>query len=404
MVKNLRMTQQINTQSECPPLDPSFSGGDSATPSPSSSFSIYGTSLDSSVAWSQDLSSRSPMSSPQFVGSSSLNHDSMVPHMDVIMPQADYACTDILDGVAFLGDESDLIDCHHMMIEHGLPAVGMGLDGTDYREYPFQANIPLGLNMNGLPGNLLTPECTPCFSQQVFGATEARSGCPARLDADPYLTSSMDSLPQTVVPSQTIAEPMTPCSGRGPGLRSLLKAEEDSTPIELMEYEALMTPTPDDSPVTTLNARMSALRWQEGLADAGRVPSEYTRPLRPTKRGAAAKRKILDERPPLISKPKFPCTHPDCNKSTSKKRTAFGRHEHLKRHVFSVHSGKRPYYCKHCDIRFSRSDNYNSHRETHTHKNRTNVGNKYIEEEYMEMEKREKSRRLKQPRRKLKEY
>lgn len=410
MVINLRMTQPIDTQSVCPSLDMSFSSGDSATPSPSSSISHHGTPFDSSIAWCQDLSSRSPVPPPQFVGSSSSKHDSIMPDMEVLMPHADYTCTNMLDGMAFLGDGSDLIDCHQVLIAHGLPAVSTGLDGTHYRltpyEYPFQPSMPsLGLDTGGLPASLLTPECSPCFSQPIFSGAETPSGCPPHLEADPYLTPSTDSLPQTVVPSQIIQEPMTPCSGRGPGRRGPLKAEESNTPMDLlMEFEALMKSTPDHSPATTSNPRMSALRWDKRPVNASPAPLGRPRSLRTTKRGPAMIRKTLDERTPLrVESGNFHCTHPKCNVAGHKKKS-FGRREHLKRHETSVHSGLRPFYCKHCEIHFSRSDNYNSHRETHTHKNRKNGRNRYIEEVDIDLKNKKDTKRLKQPRRRLSEY
>lgn len=410
MVKNMRMTQPIDTQSECPSLDMSFSSGDSATPSPSSSISHHGTPFDSSIAWCQDLSSRSPVPSPQFVGSSSSKLDSIMPDMEVLMPHADYTCTNMLDGMAFLGDGSDLIDCHQVLIAHGLPAVSTGLDGTDYHftpyEYPFQRSMPsLGLDMGALPASLLTPECTPCFSQPIFSGAEAPSGCPPHLEADPYLTPSTDSLPQTVVPSQIIQEPMTPCSGQELGLRGPLKAEESNTPTDLlMENEALMTPTPEHSPATTSNPRMSALRWDKRLVNASPAPLGRPRSLRTTKRAPATIRKTLDERTPLIVESKsFHCMHPKCNDPGHEKKS-FGRREHLKRHEKSVHSGERPFTCEHCKKHFSRSDNYAAHRRSHTHKNRKNGRNDYFEEVDIELKNKKEMKRLKQPRRRLSEY
>lgn len=409
MVRNLRLTQAIDTEYECPPLDSSFSGGESTTPSPSSSFSHHGTPLVSTAAWSQALSSGSPVSSPHLGVPSSAKHESMMPHLDVLMPQANYACTNILDGMALLGDGSDLIDCQQILLEHGLPAVGMDLDGTDYRltpyDYPFEAHVPLGLDMGSLPGNLPTPECTPYVSQQIFDGVSAPPGCPRRLEADPYLPGSMEILPQTVVPSQTITEPMTPRPGLGRSLRSPLKAEDSSIPMEsLMEYEALMTPTPDQSPVSTGNACMSALRWHERMAEAGRTPSGRPRSSRTAKRGSAAIIKTLDERIPLIveSKEQHQCTHADCNKPGKKKKN-FGRREHLKRHEKSVHSGERPFCCEHCKATFSRSDNFHNHEDTHARPDRKNGRNKFYNEAYLEKQRRLQTKRLRQRRPKLSE-
>lgn len=334
----------------------------------------------------------------------------MMPDMDVLLPQADYACTNMLDGIAFLGDGSELLDCHQVLIGHGVPAVGIELDGSDYRltpyEYPFQSVMPLGLDMGNLPGSVPTPEGTPLFSQDTVDVAPAPPGGPPRLEAGPYQTPLMDNLPQTVVPSQTIQEPMTPCSDRGPGSRGSLKAEESGTSMGLLlEYETLMTPTPDHSPVSDNSPRMSTLRWDKRLADAGRTPSGRPRLLRTTKRCPASTTKTLDERTPLIIESKeFHCMHPKCNGPRAVEKKSFGRREHLKRHEKSVHSGERPFQCEHCEKRFSRSDNYKSHRRTHTFKNRKNGRSEYFEEVDEEFQKIDRAKLLKQARRKLSEY
>lgn len=409
MVRNLRLAQSIDTECECPSLDSSFSGVESTTPSPSSSFSHHGTPLASTAAWSQALSGGSSVSSPHLGVPSSSKHESVMSHLDVLVPQANYACTNMLDGMALLSDGSDLIDCQQILLEHGLPAVGMDLDGTDYRlapyDYPFEANVPPGLDMGSLPGSLPTPECTPYFSQQMFDGVSAPPGCPRRLEADQYQTASIANPPQTVVPSQTITEPLTPCSGRGRSVRSPLKAEESSTPMELlMEYDALMTPTPDHSPLSTGNPCMSALRWHERMAEAGRTPSGRPRSLRTAKRGSAVTSKTLDERIPLIVESKeHQCTHADCNKPGKKKKN-FGRREHLKRHEKSVHSGERPFECGYCKRTFSRSDNFGSHEKTHGREDRKNGRNKFFDAAYVKNQKKLLTKQLRQRRPKLSEY
>lgn len=333
----------------------------------------------------------------------------MVPDMDGLLPQADYACTNMLNEIAFLGDGSELLDCHQILNGHGLPGVDIELDGTDYRlppyEYPFQPDISRGPDMGSLRGSIPTPDCTPLFSQHTFDVVPAPPGCPPRFEADPFQTPLVGSLPQTVVPSQTIQEPRTPCSGRGPGLRGPLKVEESSTPVEmLMEYEALMTPTPDHSPVSNNNPRMSTLRWDKRLADVGRTPSERPQSLRTTKRGSTSMKKSFDERTPLIVEIKdFYCTHPRCNEPGAKKKP-FGRREHLKRHEKSVHSGETPFTCKYCERPFSRSDNRDSHEITHATKGRKHRRSKYYKEADEALQKKDRAKRLKQSRRKLSEY
>ena len=167
MVRNLRLTHPIDTESECPPLDSSLSGGESTTPSPSSSFSDHDTAMDSSMAWSQDLSSRSPVSLVQFPVPSSSKGESMLPQMDVLTPQANYACPNMLDGMASLGDGSDLIDCNQMLIEHGLPAVYMNVDRTDYHltpyDYSFHRTWPKDSRSVACQGPFPLPNPTPAF-------------------------------------------------------------------------------------------------------------------------------------------------------------------------------------------------------------------------------------------------
>ena len=47
------------------------------------------------------------------------------------------------------------------------------------------------------------------------------------------------------------------------------------------------------------------------------------------------------------------------------KHQQFKRSEHLKRHQRSVHSNDRPFACKYCEKKFSRSDNLAQHLKTH---------------------------------------
>ena len=402
MVKNLELTQPIATEGDCPSLESSRSGGESATPSPSSSFSHHGTPMDSPVAWYHDLSQRSPVSLHQFDVPSPSVHDSMMPHMSLLMPTANFPCTNMLDGMPFFGEGTDLTDCHQILIGNGLPAAELELDGTDYRlaayEYAFQPDMPLSIEMASLPRSHPAAEGNDCFPHQMFNA-EGRPGCLPCPEDGPYLTASMDSLPQTVVPSQTITEPMTPCSGRGRSLRSPL---DTASPMEiLMENEALMTPSPAHSPVGDVNTRLSALTLSGRLTASGRTPCGRPRSLRTIKRGSAEVRKTLEERTPLIIESKVHhCTHPDCNKAGDK-RKSFGRREHLKRHEKSVHSGERPFECFYCKKRFSRSDNFSSHRETHSRPRGKNRRNDFFEEEAIWHRERERSRRLKLARRKL---
>ncbi|KAF1968477.1 hypothetical protein BU23DRAFT_362821, partial [Bimuria novae-zelandiae CBS 107.79] len=44
---------------------------------------------------------------------------------------------------------------------------------------------------------------------------------------------------------------------------------------------------------------------------------------------------------------------------------SFGRQEHVKRHIKSVHSGEKPHQCQICGKRFSRNDNLTQHLKTH---------------------------------------
>ncbi|EIE80520.1 hypothetical protein G6F46_013009 [Rhizopus delemar] len=56
----------------------------------------------------------------------------------------------------------------------------------------------------------------------------------------------------------------------------------------------------------------------------------------------------------------FACEFQDCGK-------VFGRQEHVKRHVRSIHTKEKPYVCPYdsCQKRFARSDNLNQHIRTH---------------------------------------
>ncbi|PHZ10650.1 uncharacterized protein RHIMIDRAFT_191314, partial [Rhizopus microsporus ATCC 52813] len=56
----------------------------------------------------------------------------------------------------------------------------------------------------------------------------------------------------------------------------------------------------------------------------------------------------------------FACEYKDCGK-------VFGRQEHVKRHIRSIHTKEKPYVCPYdtCQKRFARSDNLNQHIRTH---------------------------------------
>ncbi|KAG1437155.1 hypothetical protein G6F56_013242 [Rhizopus delemar] len=56
----------------------------------------------------------------------------------------------------------------------------------------------------------------------------------------------------------------------------------------------------------------------------------------------------------------FPCDFKGCGK-------VFGRQEHVKRHIRSIHTKEKPFVCPYsrCQKKFARSDNLNQHIRTH---------------------------------------
>lgn len=384
------MMHRINTGSECPSLDSSFSRGDSASPSPSSSFLHRHDSMTPSMSWVQSLSSQSAGISPPSAAPS-LRREDAVSQMDIFMPQDDFACTDMLDGMSFFGDGSDLGDIHQISIQSGLPKDCVEVNYTDYRLAPyetsFQQNMPTGLGFQLQSDSLPATAYNPSLSQQIFDNTETRPRYLSYFAAEPCTTGSMDKLPLTVVPSQTVTEPMTPSSGRDGSSRCPSSTRGSESPMDsLMGDSPLMTPSTASSPAGKVSTRFLGLTIQ-----SGRPP---TRPRRIIKRGSSSAKKSLDERIPLLipEHKEHECEHFECRKDG--KPLGFKRLEHLKRHNKSVHEEEKPFQCKYaeCLKAFPRGDNFRQHMNTHA---RTGGRNEFHLEEYLRFQKEEEYKKFK---------
>jgi len=65
-----------------------------------------------------------------------------------------------------------------------------------------------------------------------------------------------------------------------------------------------------------------------------------------------------DESTPRVPSRNYVCEVKNCGKR-------FGRGEHLKRHVRSIHTNEKPYICPECNKPFSRFDNLSQHQKVH---------------------------------------
>ena len=394
------MTHPIDTQSDCPSLDSSLSGSQSATPTtPSPSFSNHGASTGISMAW---YSSQSPGCSPHPVEPTMLKPDTWVLPTDFPMSHEHFASANVLDEMTFLSDKPDLVDRHQIVSDHGLPGFDPELDCTEYpfaqHENPFQRNLSPAFGGANLPEGLPLTAYNHCLPQQVVDDGYSGAWLTGYHDAGPYTSTSTDCLPQTVVPSQTITEPMTPYSTRGQIPHHPRYSEGSQSPMELLsEYEPLTMPSPDASPVE-VSIRMSALTLRGGFGGCGPVAPVRSRSTRRIKREPGVVRRSFDDIPVIPSNKPFPCAHPRCNKPGEKPRK-FGRLEHLRRHERSLHSDDKPFQCPYCEKRFPRQDNYRAHKDTHA---KSNGRNTFIEEEFIHKQRRDRTKKLKQIQRRSK--
>ncbi|KAI9878643.1 MAG: hypothetical protein M1830_000314 [Pleopsidium flavum] len=389
MVRNLKMTHGVDTQSQCPYLDSSFSSGDSASSSPSSSFPHGHASMTPSNLWVQSMSSQSAEISPQSAAALSLKSEDAVSQVDLFLPQDDYSCIDMLDGMTFFGNAPDFADRHQVFINPGMPKDRVGLDCADYRLAPYERSLqqymPVGLGFQDQSGGLPLDTYNHAFSQQIFDDAETRAEYQHYLVTDLCTRNSLGRLPQTVVPSQTVTEPMTPSPGRDGSIRCPSSTGgSESLMDSLVGNSPLMTPSMDSSPVGKVSTRFLDLTIHTTLKTPHRSRSGR-RPPRITKRGSRSARRSFDERiPVLVAKAKeHQCNYPQCIKEDGTP-LAFERLEHLKRHDKSIHKDERPFVCKYCPTKcFSRNDNFQAHMNTHAKKTGRND---YILEEDLRLQ------------------
>lgn len=177
-------------------------------------------------------------------------------------------------------------------------------------------------------------------------------------------TPAISASPLTVVPSQTLACPMTP------------KPESPSRSTVTVKSEVLETPKRTSS-VVNLVPSSSTIKVESGTSPASALADLTTSPT-PKKRSPTDKHRFAFFKG-------YPCTVNDnpsessghsagmdvnprgyhmCQKGCPKK---FKRAEHLKRHMKSeAHSVEKPYVCRVCHKPFNRNDNLRQHyKNTH---------------------------------------
>lgn len=410
MVRDLEMTHSIDTKSECPWLDSSFSSAQSATPSPSSSLIHRRVSMTPSITpsnpWAQNSSDQSSVTSLLSPAQTSVMFEDPVPQIDHCMPQDGYMCEDMLDAMAFLGQSFDFQEGPHGLIHSDTTKDNFELEYAGPQLTPWETSlhpsVSTGLGFHGLPDVQPMATCNFSSSPQFFDTIEPGPGIPKSLESSLSSPSFSEDLPQTVVPSQTITRPITPSSGRSQLFQEALKLERSSSPTESMivEYSPSMRPSTPDSLFERSPTRRFRQTLQSGITKSCRVPSGPTPipPPRPSKKKLGSPKKSLDERLPLLV-PKqntFLCRFVQCMKDG--KLRGFTRQEHLKRHNKCVHAEERPFECRFCPHVSARNDNLKQHLKTHMKKGNRNL---FYPEAHLQLEENKRYEKRKPRRSKL---
>ena len=218
------------------------------------------------------------------------------------------------------------------------------------------------------------------LTEPDFGCPLNHAGYDMNHEENNTIEMTNGATPQTIVPSQTFAVPVTPprptysSSPPGLGLLSSQSRLENSiysidTSQNTSPHSLLLTPdTPKSSPYqhdylrrascySPLEAKMQIRQPVRGARiSKSRSLKEKKRAQHPQDRLVIAK-----------SKKKYRCEEPECQGD----ETAFERIEHLKRHMKSAkHCRETPFSCcvKTCEEaqkKFGRRDNLKAHYRTH---------------------------------------
>lgn len=409
MTLTIRMSDDVDSQYECPSASSSFSSDGPLTPSHSYSDFSRRPSTASSSSWAQCLSAHSGSFSSQLSTAPSTPPNGKAYYsMDPFVPPAPYGFPTPEEKTSIFSEEPsvDLCDENFMMEAESMNFPNKHLAHWELAafaegslETPLMETQPES-SMNTQDQMAFAPEIglDAFFSRPMFERTqtspEFSATTQARRDAD--LSSSVS--PQTIVPSQAFACPSTPVSALADDFHTPVHSPGFHTPVHTplrtpihpsARSEASVSPTeqfPMCSPYTTPSVESSPAgyffqtpriwecRFTPSVLDYGcKTPS----PSRMAKRGSRqAGKSIMDRSPFIVSKGDkiHKCHYPGCD-------GAFKRQEHLKRHQKKHAKDENPFKCVVADCKkmaegFNRTDNLNAHFRTHLEKEDGGSGGK----------------------------
>ncbi|CEI92885.1 Putative STE-domain-containing protein [Rhizopus microsporus] len=161
----------------------------------------------------------------------------------------------------------------------------------------------------------------------------------------PTLLNHLPSTNEPVKPVYSVYDPFAPYSMISPCSEQTMTEGNDyfgssagSSPVIVPEEDMLIPGSPL-SDISIKSTKMRKAKIEKRGRRRGSCPSKVT--ANPTDKV-------------------FACEYKGCGK-------VFGRQEHVKRHVRSIHTKEKPYVCPYdtCQKRFARSDNLNQHIRTH---------------------------------------
>ncbi|MCJ1335754.1 hypothetical protein MMC09_001028 [Bachmanniomyces sp. S44760] len=278
--------------------------------------------------------------------------------MDTYQPCDQYLKTATPENFSFLDDHT-AVDGFMLPINHSQPPKTIG----DWECVGFNETSPLwqpqilrdsGDHGSFYPTSPISSRCNMDVQKATFEPCQPET----QAEHQEYTISmTQNGPPQTVVPSQTFALPVTPQAKFREPFQALVKSE----PI-LEAYPTYYTPSYDSSPCSTdqeFDLGLVRAQRNQSYVTPTRLPSRL--PSRLKRSGSTRTRisgisisKVTTEPAPPHGK-KTECT--ECG-------NRFKRPEHLKRHELT-HTKDQRFECKICQKRFGRSDNLNQHYKTH---------------------------------------